>query len=219
MIDRREGATERITLVIDRSLPMPATAPADVVALCTRKGEIVDVLASRLGARVGTVLAYSEIAYHWPPDAEDVCLHSSGHYELIGAEPLESFDFIYGANLAHALELARQACTDSGSRRILVIAYNEPSAHNETSRGQTFFCYPPVAETRRAVEEQVARCQAENIRIDVVLLCGHADNAAAEMAKLGTTLGDLIGTPVLAVPSHEATRDAAERILHTLHLE
>ncbi len=84
--------------------------------------------------------------------------------------PRVSWDFDYGTNMQHALQLARRLLAGrSGNRQILMITDGEPTAHL-LDDGSAFFMYPPIAETRDLTLREVARCTRDGIRINTFML-------------------------------------------------
>ncbi len=84
--------------------------------------------------------------------------------------PEVSWDFVMGTNMQHALLLARrQLARQLGTKQIVMITDGEPTAHLEADGG-VFVQYPPVRETVRATLAEVARCTADNIRINTFML-------------------------------------------------
>ena len=81
-----------------------------------------------------------------------------------------SWDFNFGTNIQHALLLARKMlCRQPGTRQVMMITDGEPTAHLLPD-GEPFFSYPPSPATLRATLAEVARCTAENIRINTFML-------------------------------------------------
>jgi hypothetical protein len=75
-----------------------------------------------------------------------------GHREAVA-----SLDYrpVYGANVHHALLLAKEMLVASErERRLLFVAYAQASAHR-LPNGDMYFCYPPNPETTGA---RSARC-------------------------------------------------------------
>jgi uncharacterized protein with von Willebrand factor type A (vWA) domain len=84
--------------------------------------------------------------------------------------PKVSWDFDYGTNMQHALQLARQQLgARPGNKQILMITDGEPTAHL-LADGSAFFMYPPIAETRDLTLREVMRCTRDGIRINTFML-------------------------------------------------
>ena len=84
--------------------------------------------------------------------------------------PEVSWDFVYGTNMQHGFQLARQLLArESGTKQIIMITDGEPTAHINRW-GEPEFHYPPVRETVEATLLEVTRCTRENIRINTFML-------------------------------------------------
>jgi uncharacterized protein with von Willebrand factor type A (vWA) domain len=85
--------------------------------------------------------------------------------------PEVSWDYDYGTNMQHGLQLARQLLSrQSGTKQIIMITDGEPTAHYEPGMSQPFFSYPPVQETIDATVREVIRCTKDHIRINTFML-------------------------------------------------
>jgi uncharacterized protein with von Willebrand factor type A (vWA) domain len=85
--------------------------------------------------------------------------------------PEVSWDYDYGTNMQHGLQLARQLLSrQSGTKQIIMITDGEPTAHFEPGMAQPYFNYPPVQETIDATVREVIRCTKDDIRINTFML-------------------------------------------------
>jgi uncharacterized protein with von Willebrand factor type A (vWA) domain len=85
--------------------------------------------------------------------------------------PEVSWDYDYGTNMQHGLQLARQLLSrQSGTKQIIMITDGEPTAHYEPGMAQPYFNYPPVQETIDATVREVIRCTKDDIRINTFML-------------------------------------------------
>jgi len=85
--------------------------------------------------------------------------------------PEVSWDYDYGTNMQHGLQLARQLLSrQSGTKQIIMITDGEPTAHYEPGMSQPYFNYPPVQETIDATVREVIRCTKDDIRINTFML-------------------------------------------------
>ena len=84
--------------------------------------------------------------------------------------PEVSWDFVYGTNMQHGFQLARQLLArQSGTKQIIMITDGEPTAHIN-GYGEPEFHYPPIRATVDATLLEVARCTRERIRINTFML-------------------------------------------------
>ncbi|HLK45112.1 MAG TPA: hypothetical protein VKT18_03955, partial [Acidimicrobiales bacterium] len=84
--------------------------------------------------------------------------------------PTVMWDYIYGANLQHALALGRRMLAkEHGTRQILVVTDGEPTAHLDDD-GEPYFHYPPTNETLRRTMAEVLRCTRAGITINTFAL-------------------------------------------------
>ena len=84
--------------------------------------------------------------------------------------PEVSWDFVYGTNMQHGLQIARRLLSrQSGTKQIIMITDGEPTAHI-TPSGEPFFMYPPVQATVDATLREVLLCTRDNIRINTFVL-------------------------------------------------
>ncbi len=84
--------------------------------------------------------------------------------------PEASWDFVYGTNMQHGFQLARQLLSgQSGTKQILMITDGEPTAHINRW-GEPEFHYPPIRETVDATMLEVGRCTRAGITINTFML-------------------------------------------------
>ncbi len=168
-VERTETLTRSSTvLLLDLSLSMPMKD-------------------NFLAAKKVAVALHSLISTQYPRDFLGLVVFGEVARTLRPAElPRVSWDFNFGTNIQHALLLARQMLSrQPGTRQVLMITDGEPTAHILPG-GEPFFSYPPAPETLRATLAEVARCTAENIRINTFMLDATPDLQAfvERMAKL-----------------------------------
>ncbi len=139
-------------LMLDLSLSMPMRdnfLPAKKVAMALHSLISMQYPRDYLG-----IVGFSEVA------------------RILTAEQLPevSWDFVYGTNMQHGFQLARQLLArQSGTKQIIMITDGEPTAHIN-AYGEPEFHYPPVRETVDATLLEVARCTRERIRINTFML-------------------------------------------------
>ncbi len=95
------------------------------------------------------------------------------HARMIEAENLIDVSWaggVYGTNMQHALQMARQLLAREGgkNKQVIMISDGEPTAHFD--HGQLFFQYPPSQRTLDATLREVMRCTRQNITINVFML-------------------------------------------------
>ncbi|MEZ5371567.1 MAG: hypothetical protein R2704_02255 [Microthrixaceae bacterium] len=84
--------------------------------------------------------------------------------------PEASWDYVYGTNMAHGFQLARELLAhEQGTKQILMVTDGEPTAHIGPS-GDPHFQYPPSQATIDATLTEVGRCTRANIRINTFML-------------------------------------------------
>ena len=84
--------------------------------------------------------------------------------------PALTIDYNYGTNLQHALALSRHLMrNERGERQIVVVTDGEPTAHLDDN-GESFFSWPPVAETLQRTMAEVLRCTKAGITINTFAL-------------------------------------------------
>ena len=139
-------------LMLDLSLSMPMRdnfLPAKKVAMALHSLISMQYPRDYLG-----IVGFSEVA------------------RILTAEQLPevSWDFVYGTNMQHGFQLARQLLArQSGTKQIIVITDGAPTAHINCY-GEPEFHYPPIRATVDATLLEVARCTRERIRINTFML-------------------------------------------------
>jgi uncharacterized protein with von Willebrand factor type A (vWA) domain len=139
-------------LMLDLSLSMPMRdnfLPAKKVAMALHSLISMQYPRDYLG-----IVGFSEVA------------------RILTAEQLPevSWDFVYGTNMQHGFQLARQLLArQSGTKQIIMITDGEPTAHIN-AHGEPEFHYPPIKATVDATLLEVARCTREDIRINTFML-------------------------------------------------
>ena len=153
-IERTETVVRSATvLMIDLSMSMPMRdnfLPAKKVAMAL----------------------HALIAGQFPQDYLGLVGFSKVAHVLTPAQlPEVSWDYDYGTNMQHGLQLARQLLSrQSGTKQIIMITDGEPTAHFEAGMAQPYFNYPPVQETIDATVREVIRCTKDDIRINTFML-------------------------------------------------
>ena len=124
-----------------------------------------------LPAKKVAMALHSLISMQYPRDYLGIVGFSEVARVLTAQQlPEVSWDFVYGTNMQHGFQLARQLLSrQSGTKQIIMITDGEPTAHINR-HGQPEFHYPPVRETVDATLLEVARCTKENIRINTFML-------------------------------------------------
>ncbi len=124
-----------------------------------------------LAAKKVAIALQSLIASRYPRDHLGLIGFSATAREIgLNDLPQVSWDFAYGTNLQHALQLGRKMLsTHSGTKQIIVITDGEPTAHIEDDGG-VFFNYPAVPETIERTMREVLRCTKEHIVINTFVL-------------------------------------------------
>jgi uncharacterized protein with von Willebrand factor type A (vWA) domain len=139
-------------LMLDLSLSMPMRdnfLPAKKVAMALHSLISMQYPRDYLG-----IVGFSEVA------------------RILTAEQLPevSWDFVYGTNMQHGFQLARQLLSrQSGTKQIIMITDGEPTAHIN-AHGEPEFHYPPIRATVDATLLEVARCTRDDIRINTFML-------------------------------------------------
>ena len=127
----------------------------------------VAALCLQLGLEIDDYITYAEVARETSTeDAQEA-----------------DFEYVYGANLAHALALARQAIAREAIARqavgrIVLVTYSLPSAHH-TESGDVFFSVLPLPHTLDVTKMEARACAAEGIRVDTMLILRPVSDAAA----------------------------------------
>jgi len=87
--------------------------------------------------------------------------------------PEVSWDFAYGTNIQHALQLARrQLDHEHGHKQILLVTDGEPTAHTPSGGVEPIFHYPPLPETLDETMREVIRTTRAGITINTFALMG-----------------------------------------------
>jgi uncharacterized protein with von Willebrand factor type A (vWA) domain len=152
-IERTEKQVKSSTvLLLDLSLSMPMRdnfLPAKKVALAL----------------------YSLITTQFPTDYLGIVGFNDLARKLEPADlPEVSWDYVYGTNMQHAMQLAQQMLArESGTKQIIMITDGEPTAHLEPS-GHPYFNYPPSRETLELTMAEVMRCTRSGITINTFML-------------------------------------------------
>ncbi len=139
-------------LMLDLSLSMPMRdnfLPAKKVAMALHSLITMQYPRDYMG-----IVGFSEVA------------------RILTAEQLPevSWDFVYGTNMQHGFQLARQLLSrQSGTKQIIMITDGEPTAHIN-AHGEPEFHYPPQRSTVDATLLEVARCTKDDIRINTFML-------------------------------------------------
>jgi uncharacterized protein with von Willebrand factor type A (vWA) domain len=153
-IERTETVVRSATvLMLDLSLSMPMRdnfLPAKKVAMAL----------------------HALISGQFPQDYLGLVGFSKVAHVLTPAQlPEVSWDYDYGTNMQHGLQLARQLLSrQTGTKQIIMITDGEPTAHFEPGMAQPYFNYPPVQETIDATVREVIRCTKDDIRINTFML-------------------------------------------------
>ncbi len=124
-----------------------------------------------LPAKKVAMALHSLISMQYPRDYMGLVGFSEVGRILTPAQlPEVSWDFVYGTNMQHGFQLARQLLSrETGTKQIIMITDGEPTAHINRF-GEPEFHYPPVRETVDATLLEVARCTREDIRINTFML-------------------------------------------------
>lgn len=124
-----------------------------------------------LPAKKVAMALHSLITMQYPRDFMGI-VGFSEVARILTAEQLPevSWDFVYGTNMQHGFQLARQLLSrQHGTKQIIMITDGEPTAHIN-AYGEPEFHYPPVRETVDATLLEVARCTKDDIRINTFML-------------------------------------------------
>ncbi len=124
-----------------------------------------------LPAKKVAMALHSLISMQYPRDYLGIVGFSEVARVLTAEQlPEVSWDFVYGTNMQHGFQLARQLLArQHGTKQIIMITDGEPTAHINRF-GEPEFHYPPVRETVDATLLEVARCTREDIRINTFML-------------------------------------------------
>jgi uncharacterized protein with von Willebrand factor type A (vWA) domain len=124
-----------------------------------------------LPAKKVAMALHSLISMQYPRDYLGIVGFSEVARVLTAEQlPEVSWDFVYGTNMQHGFQLARQLLSrQSGTKQIIMITDGEPTAHIN-GYGEPEFHYPPVRATVDATLLEVARCTRDDIRINTFML-------------------------------------------------
>lgn len=176
-----------LVLVVDRSLVYPDNPPE----LYEWRRRLVSELRLEIEPHTKAVIIYADVA------------RTASFVEAVepGPEP------VYGANLQHALILARATSQDAGLPQTVIVTYSLPSAH--LFGGKPFFMYPPVPETLEAVRSQARLCTEHGIRLAVLLL-DHPDDASDARESFFRSLIEGTGGALISARSGDEAATVAE---------
>jgi uncharacterized protein with von Willebrand factor type A (vWA) domain len=90
---------------------------------------------------------------------------------------------VYGANLGHALDQAREIVGGLGPGLVVVVAYTTPTAHVRDD-GSIVFNYPQSRETHEATVAAARRCAAAGLVIDIRLAMDASTQTFDEVASI-----------------------------------
>ena len=124
-----------------------------------------------LPAKKVAMALHSLISMQYPRDYLGIVGFSEVARVLTAEQlPEVSWDFVYGTNMQHGFQLARQLLSrQTGTKQIIMITDGEPTAHIN-GYGEPEFHYPPVRATVDATLLEVARCTRDQIRINTFML-------------------------------------------------
>ena len=158
-----------------------------------------------LPAKKVAMALHALISGQFPQDYLGLVGFSKVAHVLTPAQlPEVSWDYDYGTNMQHGLQLARQLLSrQSGTKQIIMITDGEPTAHYEPGMSQPYFNYPPVQETIDATVREVIRCTKDDIRINTFMLdaTSYLKNFVEKITKMNggraffttpETLGDYV---------------------------
>jgi uncharacterized protein with von Willebrand factor type A (vWA) domain len=78
-------------------------------------------------------------------------------------------DYVYGTNMQHGFQLARQLLgRHRGNRQVVMVTDGEPTAHLDN--GHVYFAYPPSYRTIQETLREVQRCTRDRIVINTFML-------------------------------------------------
>ncbi len=152
-IERTEKQVKSSTvLLLDLSLSMPMRdnfLPAKKVALA-----LYSLITTRFPSDYLGIVGFNDLARKLEPaDLPEV-----------------SWDYVYGTNMQHAMQLAQQMLArETGTKQIIMITDGEPTAHLEAN-GHPYFNYPPSRETLELTMAEVMRCTRSGITINTFML-------------------------------------------------
>ena len=124
-----------------------------------------------LPAKKVTMALHSLISSQYPRDFLGMVSFSEVAREFNAATlPELSWDYVYGTNMQHAFQIARQMLSkQTGTKQIIMITDGEPTAHI-SKNGQPYFNYPPSQQTVDLTLAEVAKATREDIRINTFVL-------------------------------------------------
>jgi len=124
-----------------------------------------------LPAKKVAMALHTLIAMQYPRDYLGlVAFSETARILTVDQLPEASWDYVYGTNMQHAFQLARQLLRgQSGTKQILMITDGEPTAHIN-AWGEPEFHYPPIRATVDATLLEVGRCTREGITINTFML-------------------------------------------------
>jgi uncharacterized protein with von Willebrand factor type A (vWA) domain len=200
-VERTESLSRSATVImLDLSLSMPMRGnflPAKKMAIALHA-----LISSRFPSDYLGIVGFSRYAREVP------------FREL----PEVSWDYDWGTNIQHGLELSRKLLSrQRGTRQVIMVTDGEPTAHWPPGAPQPFFAYPPTQETVDATLVEVARCTREGVRINTFALdaTGYLRRFVEQISRLNRgraffTSPDALGDYVLA-DFLEAKRTARRR--------
>ncbi|HEX5366873.1 MAG TPA: hypothetical protein VFW63_09475 [Acidimicrobiales bacterium] len=153
-VERTEQAVRSSTVVmLDLSLSMPMRD-------------------NFLAAKKVAMALHSLISTQFPRDYLGLVGFSEVAREIRPQDlPEVSWDFVYGTNMQHGLQVSRRLLgRQTGTRQIIMITDGEPTAHFEPGMPEPFFSYPPLRATVDATLREVLRCSRDGIRINTFML-------------------------------------------------
>jgi uncharacterized protein with von Willebrand factor type A (vWA) domain len=153
-VERTESLSRSATVImLDLSLSMPM------------RGNF-------LAAKKMAIALHALISSRFPSDYLGIVGFSRYAREVPFRElPEVSWDYDWGTNIQHGLELSRKLLArQRGTRQVIMVTDGEPTAHWPPGAPQPFFAYPPTQETVDATLVEVARCTREGVRINTFAL-------------------------------------------------
>ena len=204
-VERTESLSRSATVImLDLSLSMPM------------RGNF-------LAAKKMAIALHALISSRFPSDYLGVVGFSRYAREVAFKElPEVSWDYDWGTNIQHGLELSRKLLArQRGTRQVIMVTDGEPTAHWPPGAPEPVFAYPPTRETVDATLVEVARCTREGIRINTFALdaTGHLRRFIEKISRLNRgkafftspdTLGDYVLTDFLE--SRRVSRHRGHRL-------
>jgi uncharacterized protein with von Willebrand factor type A (vWA) domain len=194
------GNQTGVVLIADLSMPLLREMPS-----WSERSHLLLGLARTLGPAVKGIVRYSEVARLASSVDDD------------DGDP--SRDWVYGANLQHAIMLARDACKKSGADRIVVIVSSFPSAHLLPGDGAVFFNYPPVVESIQATLEEASLLVSEDVRLDAVVLGDCPDCRDEQLSEFMARMTGPTGGIVMTASDQEPVEAVVGRFLTQSQLD